>query len=184
MHKGLTRTGLSRPFSLISSSIIACLLLTGNAAFAATTTEDSLQTTLKLQQSDRFTNEFVGLDFRLNKEKEGVIIVKLASSASAVDIKKDHKGLNIELIKTKVSDDNLYVIDVKDFSTPVSTVEVFRHDENTRLQASISNEFTYDYRLKGKLLEITITEVKEKEISNTPKQQSVIRTSSFGHRVK
>ena len=37
MHKGLTRTGLSRPFSLISSSIIACLLLTGNAAFAATT---------------------------------------------------------------------------------------------------------------------------------------------------
>ncbi|MGO1189638.1 type IV pilus secretin PilQ [Vibrio casei] len=174
MHKGLTRTGLSRPFSLISSSIIACLLLTGNAAFAATTTEDSLQTTLKLQQSDRFTNEFVGLDFRLNKEKEGVIIVKLASSASAVDIKKDHKGLNIELIKTKVSDDNLYVIDVKDFSTPVSTVEVFRHDENTRLQASISNEFTYDYRLKGKLLEITITEVKEKEISNTPKQQSAL----------
>ena len=135
---------------------------------------NSLQTTLKLQQSDRFTNEFVGLDFRLNKEKEGVIIVKLASSASAVDIKKDHKGLNIELIKTKVSDDNLYVIDVKDFSTPVSTVEVFRHDENTRLQASISNEFTYDYRLKGKLLEITITEVKEKEISNTPKQQSAL----------
>lgn len=174
MHKGLTRTGLSRPFALISSGIIACLLLTGHTAFAATTTKNSLQTTQKLQQSERFTNEFMGLDFRLNKEKEGVIIVKLASSVSAVDIQKGNQGLNIELIQTKVSDDNLYVIDVKDFSTSVSTVEVFRHDENTRLQASISNEFTYDYRLKGKLLEITITDVKPKEISSTPKQRSAL----------
>ncbi|OEF30066.1 type IV pilus secretin PilQ [Vibrio rumoiensis] len=175
MHKGLTRTGLSRPLALISSGIMACLLLTGQTAFAATTTTDSVPTTTQnASKNESFSNEFLGLDFRLNKEKEGVIIVKLSSSASAVDIKQNSQGLNIELIKTKVSDDNLYVIDVKDFSTSVSTVEVFRDDQNTRLQAAISGKFTYDYRLKGKLLEITITEVKPKEISSSPKQKNAL----------
>lgn len=63
------------------------------------------------------------------------------------------------------------MIDVKDFSTAVKTVEVFREEPNTRLQALISGGFTYDYRLKGKSLEITVTEVKAKPKSVTAKQK-------------
>lgn len=152
MHKGLTHhTGLI--------SAIACLFMFGPIAMAAPTTTSTVSTTQTSVQP-AFSNQFVGLDFRINKQKEGVIVVKLSSSTSAVDIKKNAQGLTIDLIHTRVSDDDLYVIDVKDFSTAVSTVEVFREGENTRLQAVVSGDFSYDYRLKGNNLEITVTERK------------------------
>ncbi len=170
MHKGLTLTAWTRQFILMST--IACTLLSGLTAVAATTSSKTSSSATQLEQE--LSNKFVGLDFRLNKEKEGVIVVKLGSSASAVDIKKNPQGLTIDLIHTQVSDDDLYVIDVKDFSTAVKTVEVFREKVNTRLQALISGDFTYDYRLKGKNLEITVTEVKTKPKSVVAKQKTVL----------
>lgn len=170
MYKGLTLTAWTRQFTLMST--IACTLLSGPTAVAATT---SSKTSSPATQSEQgLSNKFVGLDFHLNKEKEGVIVVKLGSSASAVDIKKNPQGLTIDLIHTQVSDDDLYVIDVKDFSTAVKTVEVFRDEPSTRLQALISGDFTYDYRLKGKNLEITVTEVKAKSKSVTAKQKTAL----------
>ncbi|TVO34342.1 type IV pilus secretin PilQ family protein [Vibrio algivorus] len=153
-------------------STIACTLLSGPTAVAATTSSKTSSSATQSEQG--LSNKFVGLDFHLNKEKEGVIVVKLGSSASAVDIKKNPQGLTIDLIHTQVSDDDLYVIDVKDFSTAVKTVEVFRDEPSTRLQALISGDFTYDYRLKGKNLEITVTEVKAKSKSVTAKQKTAL----------
>ncbi|MCF7353601.1 type IV pilus secretin PilQ family protein [Vibrio sp. CK2-1] len=170
MHKGLTLTAWTRQFTLMST--IACTLLSGPTAVAATTSSKTSSSATQSEQG--LSNKFVGLDFRLNKEKEGVIVVKLGSSASAVDIKKNPQGLAIDLIHTQVSDDDLYVIDVKDFSTAVKTVEVFREEPNTRLQALISGDFTYDYRLKGKNLEIIVTEVKAKPRSVAAKQTTAL----------
>lgn len=170
MHKGLTLTAWTHQFTLMST--IACSLLWGATAVAATTSFNT--SNLATQSEQGLNNKFVGLDFRLNKDKEGVIVVKLGSSASAVDIKKNAQGLSIDLIHTQVSDDDLYVIDVKDFSTVVQTVEVFRDEANTRLQALISGDFTYDYRLKGKNLEITVTEVKAKSKSAVAKKKTAL----------
>ncbi|GLT14754.1 type IV pilus secretin PilQ [Vibrio algivorus] len=170
MYKGLTLTAWTRQFTLMST--IACTLLSGPTAVAATTSSKTSSSATQSEQG--LSNKFVGLDFHLNKEKEGVIVVKLGSSASAVDIKKNPQGLTIDLIHTQVSDDDLYVIDVKDFSTAVKTVEVFRDEPSTRLQALISGDFTYDYRLKGKNLEITVTEVKSKSKSVTAKQKTAL----------
>lgn len=170
MYKGLTLTAWTRQFTLMST--IACTLLSGPTAVAATAFSKTSSSAIQSEQG--LSNKFVGLDFRLNKEKEGVIVVKLGSSASAVDIKKNPQGLTIDLIHTEVSDDDLYVIDVKDFSTAIKTVEVFREEPNTRLQALISGDFTYDYRLKGKNLEITVTEVKAKPKSVAAKQKTAL----------
>ena len=170
MHKGLTLTAWTHQFTLMWT--IACSLLWGATAVAATTSFNSSNSAIRSEQG--LNNKFVGLDFHLNKDKEGVIVVKLGSSASAVDIKKNAQGLSIELIHTQISDDDLYVIDVKDFSTVVQTVEVFRDGANTRLQALISDDFTYDYRLKGKNLEITVTEVKAKSKSAVAKKKTAL----------
>ncbi|MBD1576823.1 type IV pilus secretin PilQ family protein [Vibrio sp. S11_S32] len=163
-HTGLTCTGLNKAFSSLLNSLRICLLpvcliLVAQVASAAPASSIAANANKPLVKDNGLKNTFLGLDFRLNQQKEAVIVVKLSSSVSAVDIKKNKEGLEIELIHTEVKDDDLYVIDVKDFSTAVSTVEVFRDNDNTRLQAHIRGEFTYDYRLKGKQLEITVTEV-------------------------
>ncbi|EOX3425759.1 type IV pilus secretin PilQ [Vibrio cholerae] len=117
------------------------------------------------------TNQLENIDFRVNKEKAAVLIVELASPSAVVDVQKVQEGLSIELLKTDVADDKLYLLDVKDFSTPVESVEVFRKAPSTQLVVTVDGEFKHDYTLKGKYLEVVISKLKADE---KPKPKSVL----------
>ncbi|MBW5417546.1 type IV pilus secretin PilQ [Vibrio cholerae] len=117
------------------------------------------------------TNQLENIDFRVNKEKAAVLIVELASPSAVVDVQKVQEGLSIELLKTDVADDKLYLLDVKDFSTPVESVEVFRKAPSTQLVVTVDGEFQHDYTLKGKYLEVVISKLKADE---KPKPKSVL----------
>lgn len=109
------------------------------------------------------TNELKGIDFRVNKNKDAVLIVELASPSTVVNVQKVADGLQIELLKTDVSNEKLYVLDVKDFATVVESIEVLRKEPSTQLLATIHGEFKYDYSLKGKYFEVVIGKLKEQE---------------------
>ncbi|MCV5647238.1 hypothetical protein OFN55_31395, partial [Escherichia coli] len=91
------------------------------------------------------SNALKSIDFRTNKSKDAVIVVELASPAAIVDVKRVQEGLSIDLMNTSVKDEQLYLLDVKDFATVVESVEVFRDTSTTRLVAYIDEEYTHDY---------------------------------------
>lgn len=107
-------------------------------------------------------NQLKNIDFRINKDKAAVLIVELAAASAVVDVQKTEQGLNIELLKTDVSDDKLYLLDVRDFATAVENIEVFRQP-STLLVATVQGEFNYDYSLKGNYLEVVIRKLKAEE---------------------
>ena len=109
------------------------------------------------------SNSLKSIDFRTNKDKDAVIVVELASPAAIVDIKRVQGGLSIDLLNTSVKDDQLYLLDVKDFSTVVESVEVFRDTSTTRLVAYIDEDYSHDYRLTGRYLEVKVGKLKAKE---------------------
>ncbi|MFZ3505292.1 type IV pilus secretin PilQ [Vibrio harveyi] len=109
------------------------------------------------------SNSLKSIDFRTNKDKDAVIVVELASPAAIVDIKRVQEGLSIGLLNTSVKDDQLYLLDVKDFSTVVESVEVFRDTSTTRLVAYIDEDYTHDYRLTGRYLEVKVGKLKANE---------------------
>ncbi len=109
------------------------------------------------------SNSLKSIDFRTNKDKDAVIVVELASPAAIVDIKRVQGGLSIDLLNTSVKDDQLYLLDVKDFSTVVESVEVFRDTSKTRLVAYIDEDYSHDYRLTGRYLEVKVGKLKAKE---------------------
>ncbi|MBY8233045.1 type IV pilus secretin PilQ family protein [Vibrio fluvialis] len=108
-------------------------------------------------------NQLKNIDFRINKDKAAVLIVELASASAVVDVQKTEQGLNIELLKTDVSDDKLYLLDVRDFATAVENIEVFRQQPSTLLVATVQGEFNYDCSLKGNYLEVVIRKLKAEE---------------------
>ncbi|ENY8010595.1 type IV pilus secretin PilQ [Vibrio fluvialis] len=108
-------------------------------------------------------NQLKNIDFRINKDKAAVLIVELASASAVVDVQKTEQGLNIELLKTDVSDDKLYLLDVRDFATAVENIEVFRRQPSTLLVTTVQGEFNYDYSLKGNYLEVVIRKLKAEE---------------------
>ncbi|MCK6263166.1 type IV pilus secretin PilQ family protein [Vibrio sp. ZSDE26] len=138
--------------ALITALVIATALISGSALAA-----DS--------------NQLKGIDFRLDSEKNAQIIIELASQSSVVDVKKVQEGLSIELLKTDVGDDQLYLLDVKDFATSVESVEVFRKEPSTLLLATIVGAYDYNYSLKGRYLEIIVTALKEDQ---APKEASLL----------
>ncbi|MGR5173814.1 type IV pilus secretin PilQ [Vibrio owensii] len=109
------------------------------------------------------SNSLKTIDFRTNKDKDAVVVVELASPAAIVDIKRVQEGLSIDLLNTSVKDDQLYLLDVKDFSTVVESIEIFRETSTTRLVAYIDEEYTHDYRLTGRYLEIKVGKIKANE---------------------
>lgn len=113
-------------------------------------------------------NQLKNIDFRLNKNKEAVLMVELASPSTVVDVQKKAQGLTIELLNTEVADDQLYLFDVKDFASAVETIEVFRQEPSTLLEVSIQGAFKYDYSLRSQYLEVVITELKKEEPAPLP----------------
>ncbi|MDN3698406.1 type IV pilus secretin PilQ family protein [Vibrio cortegadensis] len=126
--------------------------------------------------ADLTLNELQNIDFKLNKDKEAVIIVELSSRSIVVDVKRGYlngeqskvdalkstpQGLQVELINTQVSDEQLNIIDVKDFSTIVNNIEVSRNKHNTQLDIRVSEDYQYSYALKDRFLEVTVSPVIE-----------------------
>ncbi len=140
MRQGLTRT----PRMLIGLLSFWLFLLLAPLAAAEDVTSNALKS----------------IDFRTNKDKDAVIVVELSSPAAIVDIQRVQEGLSIDLLNTSVRDDQLYLLDVKDFSTVVESVEVFRDTSTTRLVAHIGDDYTHDYRLTGRYLEIKVSKLK------------------------
>ncbi|PMH10546.1 type IV pilus secretin PilQ [Vibrio lentus] len=108
-------------------------------------------------------NNLDNIDFRVNKHKDAVIIIELATSTAVVDVQRVQEGLSIELLNTKVDDDKLYLLDVKDFATLVEGVEVFRETPSTRLLATITDDYQYEYNLKGRFIEVIVSKPLVKE---------------------
>ena len=61
---------------------------------------------------EQSANRLESIDFRVDGELNGKIIVQLATPSIAVDIQKAQEGLSIELMDTSVSDDKLHLLDV------------------------------------------------------------------------
>ncbi|CAH6812759.1 Fimbrial protein [Vibrio chagasii] len=111
------------------------------------------------------SNKLENIDFRVNKDKDAVIIIELATSSAVVDVQRAQEGLSIELINTEVDDDKLYLLDVKDFATLVEGIEVYKETPSTQLLATISNDYQYEYDLKGRFIEVVISKPTIEEVT-------------------
>ncbi|WP_135444612.1 type IV pilus secretin PilQ [Vibrio tasmaniensis] len=107
--------------------------------------------------AESLPNQLENIDFRVNKEKDAVIIIELATSTAVVDVQRAQEGLSIELLNTQVNDDKLYLLDVKDFATLVEGIEVYKETPSTRLLATITGDYQYEYNLKGRFIEVVIS---------------------------
>ncbi len=83
-----------------------------------------------------------------------------------VDVQRVQEGPSIELLNTKVDDDKLYLLDVKDFATLVEGVEVFRENaEYPTVSHRSPMIISYEYNLKGRFIEVIVSKPLVKESS-------------------
>ena len=108
-----------------------------------------------------------GVDFRRGKEGQGEFLVTLDNSSAAVDVSSRGQKVLAKFHGTRIPDEQLNLINVQDFATPVSQVEVFRQGNDTLFELSVNGQFDYRYDQADKMF---IIEVKKRVATTTAKQ--------------
>lgn len=114
-----------------------------------------------------YFNSVKGVDFRRGKEGQGEFLVTLDNSSAAVDVSSRGQKVLAKFHGTRIPDDQLNLINVQDFATPVSQVEVFRQGNDTLFELSVNGQFDYRYDQADKMF---IIEVKKRVATTAAKQ--------------
>ncbi len=104
-------------------------------------------------------NQVTKIDFQRTAQSEGLLLIELAQARSLVDMRQSGKQLYIDIHDTTIRDEMVYLLDVADFGTQVSTVETFRTERGVRLVVTMSGTFRYDYSSEGRAVEVSIAVV-------------------------
>ncbi|KGJ88487.1 type IV pilus secretin PilQ [Colwellia psychrerythraea] len=111
---------------------------------------------------DDFINYIESIDFRLNEENEGQILVYLKDSMLAADVNDKLGKLNVEFHNTEIIDDLLYKLDVTDFGTLVNSIETFKEGRNARLVIDVESGFIFTQKQEDNLFILTVKKKPEK----------------------
>jgi len=107
---------------------------------------------------DEFINHIEAIDFRLNSDNEGQILVYLKDNMLAADVNDKLGKLNVEFHNTEIIDDLLYKLDVTDFGTLVTSIETFKEGRNARLVIEVESGFIFTQKQQDNLFILTVKE--------------------------
>jgi type IV pilus assembly protein PilQ len=111
---------------------------------------------------DDFINNIESIDFRLNSDNEGQVLVYLKNNVLAADVNDKLGKLNVEFHNTEIIDDLLYKLDVTDFGTLVNNIETFKEGRNARLVIEVDSGFIFTQKQEENLFILTVKEKPEK----------------------
>ena len=90
-------------------------------------------------------NRIKSIDFRRGKDGQGQLMVGLDNSSAAVDISRRGSHVVAKFHATGVADELVALMDVTDFATPVSKVDVSKQGKDIVLDLAVTGGFDYRY---------------------------------------
>ncbi|GAA4499259.1 type IV pilus secretin PilQ family protein [Pseudaeromonas paramecii] len=106
-------------------------------------------------------NQIKSLDFRRGKTGQGQLLVELNNSSAAVDVSRRGSHVVAKFHATGVADDLIALMDVNDFSTPVSKIDVSRGERSVTLDLAVNGGFDYRYDQADNLFIIEVNKKAE-----------------------
>ena len=122
------------------------------------------------QASNPFVNGIKSIDFRRNKTGGGEILFNLNNRSVAANVEQVGSKLEIKLYNTDIGNDLLYVMDVQDFATPVSSFETFKDDLTARIMVDIAGNYDYNYRQDGDVFKVSIDKIERVSVAKEAKK--------------
>ncbi|WAG06959.1 type IV pilus secretin PilQ family protein [Aeromonas jandaei] len=155
--------------ALINSNVVASSQPIQPQAMPVASTSSAKPVLNNYQNSGggAYFNTVTGVDFRRGKDGQGEFLVTLDNSSAAVDVSSRGQTVMAKFHGTSVPDGLLNLINVQDFATPVSQVEVSRQGSDTLFELSVNGQFDYRYDQADKMF---IIEVKKRTTAAGSKQ--------------
>lgn len=104
-------------------------------------------------------NQIKSLDFRRGKSGQGQLLVGLNNSAAAVDVLRRGNHVVAKFHATGIADNLIALMDVNDFATPVSKIDVSKANQTVTLDLSVNGGFDYRYDQADNLFIIEVNKL-------------------------
>ncbi len=108
------------------------------------------------------------VDFRRSETGAGRVIVRLTEPGTAVDVRQEGNRIVLNFADTVVSDEQTKRLDVMDFATPVSTIDVLRVGSDTRVVVAANGQFEELAYQSDNLFTLEVQPVKPKTATERP----------------
>ena len=117
-----------------------------------------------------FVNTVNSIDFRRNAKGGGEILFNLSNRSVAANVEQIGAKLEIKLYNTNIGSDLLYVMDVEDFATPVSSFETFKEDLTSRILVDVNGNYEYNYKQDGNVFKVNIDKIERLAVAKEDKK--------------
>lgn len=117
-----------------------------------------------------FVNAIKSIDFRRNAQNGGELLFNLSNRSVAANVEQVGAKLEIKLYNTNIGDDLLYVMDVQDFATPVSSFETFKEDLTSRILVDVGGNYEYSYKQDGNIFKVSIDKIERVSVAKEAKK--------------
>lgn|SRR5690625_3747210 len=111
------------------------------------------------------------IDFRRGDDDAGRVIVTLDDPTIPVDIRQEGDRLQINLLRTRIPQRLERRLDVRDFATPVDTIEARQRGDHVRLSIATNQDFRHIAYQTGRNLTVEITPIEQEERDARPSER-------------
>lgn len=113
------------------------------------------------------------VNFKLDKKHRAQLIITMTSQLLEPLVIQKGNRIEIKINDAHISEDDLYTLDVMNFSTPVKSFEIFRKDYGVLVVVETIKKIKYFHDKKDKTFVLTIYEPDEKSIRGRGKKKAV-----------
>ncbi len=115
-------------------------------------------------------NNIEHVDFRRGKNGQGQLLINLQNSAAAVEVTSRGNHVIASFNATGIRPDLIALMNVNDFNTPVSSVDVQQNKSNVTFDLNIKGRFDYKYDQSGSLFIVEVSPPLKTAGVNAPKK--------------
>jgi type IV pilus assembly protein PilQ len=124
-------------------------------------------------------NMIDSLDFKLDQEQRGQLIIKMTNQSVSSFVTQNGSRIEVKLKGAAISENNLYTMDVLDFSTPVRSFETFREEEGVLIVLQTLEEFQFEHTQIGDEFILTISKPIKESVREQKKKKTVYTGKKF-----
>ena len=148
----------------------------GNHIYINLNTESSAPAATAVASRDgvRAVQQIADVDFRRGDSGEGNIIITLSDPASLINVSERSGKTQLDFINVSVPDKLIRRLDVKDFATPVSFIDLYPSDAGARMVISAEGSYEHMAYQTGNSYVVSFRQL-------TREEEELARQDEFGY---
>jgi len=145
----------------IDGNLRLAIALKGAIDYQANSNDNVYTLTLGTPSSEQVNRSVTDIGFKLNPQQHGELSLQLHDESAKVDVVQNGTRLVVSIAGAQLTEQDLYIMDVVDFATPVRSYETFKDEAGVRIVVEMMKPFAFTHTQQEQQFVLTVTPPKK-----------------------